>query len=231
MKPVVLITGASSGIGKATAKLFYKQGYNLVLSSRSEESLKQVTNNFSRERYQLVTGDIQEEATAKQLVAQTRKHFGRLDVLVNNAGVGVFGSVEETSARDFDVQMRTNVRGVFLLTKHALTLLKEQDEGQIVMVSSMAAKNFVPDASVYCASKWALRGFTGSLKHELRDTHIKVGSILPGSVDTPFFAKAGAQLNPERHLSPVSVAQAIFQLATQPVDADVDEVVLRPARK
>ncbi len=229
MDEVVLITGASSGIGRAVAKRFYAEGYNLVLTSRSELSLEEL--GFSSARVATLAGDIREESTARELVALATRRFSRLDVVVNNAGVGVFNSVEDVSAQEFSQQLDTNVLGPFFVVKHALPVLREQDRGQIVMVSSLAGKNFVAGGSAYCASKWALQGFTGSLKQELRDTHIKVGSVLPGSVDTPFFSKAGASLNQERYLAASSVAQAVLQLAQQPVDADVDEVVLRPALK
>lgn len=229
MTKVVLITGASSGIGQAIAKQFYTQGYNLVLNARSKESLQEAASGFAEERVALVLGDVSQEATAKRLVDEAKKRFGSLDVVVNNAGVGVFNKVEDTSREEFEKQLHTNVLGVFFVCKHALPVLREQDSGQFIMISSMAAKTHFAGGGAYCASKWALQGFTGSLKQELRDSHIKVASILPGSVDTPFFDKAGASLNQERHLEPSSVALAAWQVASQPVDADIDELVLRPA--
>lgn len=229
MAETVLITGASSGIGKATAELFYEHGYDLVLNSRSAGSLSAAAESFDDDRVALVAGDVGEEETARRLVAAATDRFGSLDVVVNNAGYAVFKPVEQLTREDFLGQLETNVLGVFFVCKHAVAVMRAQDRGQIVNISSMAGRNHFATGTAYTASKFAVQGFTGSLKKELRDSHVKVASVLPGSVDTRFFEKADMPLNQQRHLEPESVAQAVLQLARQPADADADELVLRPA--
>ena len=228
MEQTVIITGASSGIGQAAARRFYEEGYDLVVNSRSRERLAAAMSDFDEDRVRLVVGDVGEEQTARELV-QAAQEFGSVDVVVNNAGFGVFKPVEELSREDFEGQLRTNVLGVFFVCKHAVPVMRSQDRGQIINISSMAGKNHFATGTAYTASKFAVQGFTGSLKKELRDGHVKVAALLPGSVDTQFFEVADVPLNEQRHLEPETVAQKILEIAQQPADSDVDEVVLRPA--
>lgn len=225
----VLITGASEGIGKACVNTFYDAGYNVVLFSRSEYKLNAVVSDFEDERVLVVSGDVTDEDDVKRLVSDSKKKFGCVDVLINNAGLGIFKMIEDLSKDDFSKQLDVNVLGMFLVTKHVLPLMKEKDKGQIVNVSSMAGKNYFASGTAYSASKWAVMGFNGSLKQELRKTKIKVAVVCPGSVDTEFFDKAGMSPNKERLLKPESVSQKIFEIATQARDSDIDELVIRPA--
>lgn len=231
MAKTVIITGLSSGIGAATAKKFYKEGYNVVGFSRNLEKQRKVANKheFDPNRSLLIKGDVTKEEDVKNAVKQTIKAFKKIDVLVNNAGFGKFGIVEELELKDFEEQFSVNVFGVFLMTKHVLKHMKERDEGQIIMISSMAGKNHFKGGTAYASTKWALQGFTGCLKTELRPTKIKVGTILPGSVDTAFFDEVGMSPNPKRCLKPSDISRQIYNLANQDKHSDIDEIIVRPA--
>lgn len=231
MVKTVFITGLSSGIGAATAKKFYDEGYNIVGYSRNLEKQKKVAkqHGFENNRTLLLKGDVTKEEQVRQGVKKAIQTFKKIDVLVNNAGFGRFGTIEELELKDFQDQFSVNLFGVFLTTKHVLKHMKERDEGQIIMISSMAGKNHFKGGTAYASTKWALQGFTGCLKTELRPTKIKVGSILPGSVDTAFFDEVGTSPNPKRCLKPSDISRQIYNLANQDKHSDIDEIIVRPA--
>lgn len=231
MVKTVIITGASSGIGKEATKDFYNKGYNVVLFSRSKQKQEKVKSDLqlSQDKSLLIQGDVSKEEDVRRAVEKTLKKFDAIDVLVNNAGFGKFAPTEELTLKDFKDQFDVNLFGVFLMTKHVLLHMKKRNEGQIIMISSMAGKNHFSNGTAYASTKWALQGFTGCLKTELRPTKIKVGSILPGSVDTAFFKEMNMTPNQERLLKPKDVSKQILNLANQGKDSDIDEIVVRPA--
>lgn len=229
--PTAIITGASSGIGQHTARKLYADGYDLVLNARSLDGLKETVKDFSSQRYVLVAGDISDELVNNQLANEAIKNFSSIDVVIANAGYGVFKSVEELSREEFLGMLKTNTLGVFLTIQACLPTLRKQDSGQIIAISSMAGINHFATGSGYCASKWAVQGFMGSLKQELRDSHIKSACILPGSVDTPFFSRSEVELNQKRHLEVEAIVMHIHNVVNQPASSDLDEVVVRPAKK
>ena len=229
MSQVIVITGASSGIGRATAEQFAENGYTCVLNARSEDELKELASDLPG-NHRVVAGDITEEKTSVSLRDEI-EDLGRVDVLFANAGRGVFKPVEEFSKETFEDQFATNVTGVFLPVKHLLPVFRDQDEGSIIVTSSMAAKNTFKNGSAYAATKHAVEGFIGCVKQELRDSHVKCASILPGSVDTAFFNDKSFGPTEDRHLDAVDVAKTVQFVAEQPSTADLDEIVLRPARR
>lgn len=229
MTDVIVITGASSGIGLATAELFARESYTCVLNARSEADLKELADDLPGD-HEVVAGDITNESTSVELRTVVER-LGGVDVLFANAGYGSFKPVEEFSKDEFEDQFATNVTGVFLPIKHLLPVFRDQDEGSIIVTSSMAAKNTFKTGSAYAATKHAVQGFIGCVKDELRDTHVKCGSILPGSVDTAFFKDKDFGPTEDRHLSADDVAETVRFIAEQPGTADVDEIVLRPARR
>jgi len=155
--------------------------------------------------------------------------LGHIDILINNAGIGLFGNVEDMTKENFELQFEVNVFGVFLVTKVFLPYLKKIDAGQIINIGSLASKVGSAGGSAYCASKWAVLGFTKSLREELRNTQIKVAAVMPGYVNTNFFKAAGIHPNPERMMEPEEIAEIIFRVAEQPEGADTDEVVVKGA--
>uniref|UniRef100_A0A1Q3FSC2 Ketoreductase domain-containing protein n=1 Tax=Culex tarsalis TaxID=7177 RepID=A0A1Q3FSC2_CULTA len=190
---VVIITGASSGIGAATAKYLAKAGASLVLTGRNVENLQKVgreCESVAKVKPLLVTADICNEADNARVIAETVKKFGRLDVLVNNAGKGTYGSIETTSLSQLDDIMTTNLRGVFHLTQLAVPHLV-QSKGNVVNVSSVAGTRSFPNSLAYSISKAALDQFTRCVALELAPKGVRVNSVNPAVITTDFLRRMG----------------------------------------
>jgi len=192
---VVLITGASSGIGAGTAVYFAKLGSKLALNGRNEGNLKEVVKQcedagLPKEKILLVLGPVEEQASCEKIIGSTVDHFGRLDVLVNNAGILVGGGIETCSVEDFDKQMNVNVRSVFMLTKLAVAhLLKTK--GNIVNVSSVAGLRSFPNLVAYCTSKAAIDQLTKCIALDLGERGVRVNAVNPGVIVTDIHRRAG----------------------------------------
>lgn len=223
MKKNIIITGASKGIGKETAKQLQKK-HNVIITSSSTKNLKKTAT-------ELKTQHIKCDVTKEQDIINLKKELSKkqIDVLILNAGIGYFEKLEETTNKQYDQMFNTNVKGVFLTLKHFLPKLKKQNEAQIIIISSMAGINPVPNGSVYAATKWAIQGLTKSLKQEIRDTKIKVALILPGSVNTQFFDGKKITPNKKRILQPKAIANAIQTIIDQDKSSDIDEIIIRPS--
>jgi NADP-dependent 3-hydroxy acid dehydrogenase YdfG len=227
---VVLITGGSSGIGAAIARLFAARGARIVLAARSEHGLQQTVESLPSEAESLVIPtDVGDEAQVRVMVERTISRFGGIDVLVNNAGYGLFKSVTELTAEEFDDIQRVNLRGVFLCAKYVLPHMYEKKSGTVVTISSLAGKNGFPNGGAYCASKFGVMGLMECIFHEARRYDVRVVTIAPGSVDTPFFD--GAQMTPPnrgRILQAEDVAETVLLAATLPERALIRELDIRP---
>ncbi|CAH2991754.1 unnamed protein product [Chilo suppressalis] len=191
---VVLITGASSGIGAATAPEFAKLGASLVLTGRNKENLDEVSKqceNLSPRKLKplVVIGDINNESDVENIIKQTLDHYSRLDVLVNNAGILESGSIETTSLAQYDRVMNTNVRGPYQLTMLAAPHLVKT-RGNIVNVSSVTGLRSFPNVLAYCMSKSALDQFTRCVSLELASKGVRVNAVNPGVIDTGIHMKS-----------------------------------------
>ncbi|KAL7073393.1 hypothetical protein ACQ4LE_007253 [Meloidogyne hapla] len=193
-KAVAIITGASSGIGKATALLFAKNGYRLSLAGRNEINLKQVVDEcigFGLSNEQIVTtiGDVREEKTLFNIVKQTNEKFGQIDVLVNNAGIIDRGGAETTPLSVFDDLMDVNVKSLIRLTQLAVPYL-EKTKGNIINVSSISGICAFPAVTYYCMSKAAVDKFTECLAQELAPKGIRVNAVNPALIVTSLHRRA-----------------------------------------
>lgn len=189
---VAIITGASSGIGAATAVLFSKLGAKLVLHGRNEENLKKVVEDCKQHATEplLVLGDVTDTSTNEKLIEQTLNHFGRLDILVNNAGILESGSIENTSLEQYDRHMNINVRSIYHLTMLAAPHLAKT-KGNIVSVSSVAGWRAFPGVLAYCMSKAALEQFSKCLALELASKEVRVNCVCPGVTVTELHKRGG----------------------------------------
>jgi NADP-dependent 3-hydroxy acid dehydrogenase YdfG len=228
---VAIITGASAGIGRATARALAREGARLVLTARRQERL----DALIQEARALggdgvaVIGDARDEETALKTVAAA-KALGRIDILINNVGVGNYKKLVETSLDDYVEMMDANVRSTFLFTRHVVPVMIEQGEGLVLMISSMAGVYGFPGEAVYCATKFAQVGFAQGLDKELRPHGIKVGTINPGGVKTEFALGKGrteASVEQSDMLEPADVAAAIHFACTQPKGARIIQVQMR----
>jgi NADP-dependent 3-hydroxy acid dehydrogenase YdfG len=220
--PVFLITGASSGIGAATARLAAQAGYRLVLGARSEDRLQALAAELGgEERALAVRCDVASWDENVALVAAATEAFGRLDVAFANAGFGARrGWLEETPEHWRDMVL-TNVLGAAYTVRAAIPALKET-RGHVLLTGSVAGRRGVP-GSLYSATKWAVTGMGEAIRADLNDTGIRTTLIEPGMVDTPFFDNPG-----EGRLAPDDVARAVLYAVSQPPHVDVNEILIRP---
>ena len=187
---VAFITGAGSGIGEATAQLFAQNGAQVVVADRDEKNGRRVARTLGKHA-QFVRTDVASEPSVCAALATTVKKFGRLDVLVNNAGIGLVGDVTETSLTDFERLLRVNVRGVFLCSKHAVAQMLVQPRrgewsGTIINIGSVAGLVSIDRRFAYCATKGAVIAMTRSLAMDFVSQRIRANCICPGTVQTPF---------------------------------------------
>lgn len=188
---VVLITGASSGIGRSTAEIFLEKNYIVYGAARTEENLKYL-NEYQNGHYILM--DITEAKMRKNCIDEIINKEGRIDILINNAGYGAYGAVEEVPLKDVKKQFEVNLFGLSELTKLAIPKLREQQAGKIINISSIAGKVWTPLGGWYHASKFALEGLSDCLRNELKEFDIDVILIEPGAIETNWVETAGKNL-------------------------------------
>lgn len=236
---VAIITGASSGIGRATALALAGKGSRLSLLARSESDLSEVVEEakargVSDVRY--FACDVRDESAVDRAVVATLDGFGRIDVLINSAGLSLNGEVDGYSLEDWRAVIDTNLTGTFLTCRAVLPAMKRQGGGQIINISSGAGRNGIKEMAAYCASKFGVIGFTESLALEVRNQNIRVSVLLPGSVATDFSRVAkrsgGARTEAAREIgysmTAAEVASVIVAMLEQPDQAWISEVTLRP---
>lgn len=187
MDKVVLITGASSGIGLHTAKLFQTKNWKVAATMRKPENAAELSNIVDVECFRL---DVTEPASIRDAITATLDKFGRIDVVVNNAGFAVVGPFEAATQEQIERQIETNVYGVMNVCREILPYFREQKRGTIVNVASMGGRLTFPLYSIYHASKWALEGFSEALQYEVKDFGIKIKIIEPGPIKTDFYERS-----------------------------------------
>jgi 3-oxoacyl-[acyl-carrier protein] reductase len=229
---VAIITGASAGIGRESARALAGEGAQLVVTARREERLKELAAEINAlgTKAVYVVGDASEEATAKKTVQSAIDNFGRIDILLNNAGMGNYKDLIDTSLDEYDQMMNTNMRSGFLFTRYAVPHMIKQGEGTILMLSSMAGVYGFAGQAVYCATKFAQVGFAQSLDKELRPKGIKVGVICPGGVKTEFAIGAGRTeegVAKSAMLEATDVAGAVLLACTQSPGSRIIEIQMR----
>lgn len=226
---VALVTGASAGIGAASARALAAAGARLVLTARREERLTALVAEAGADAV-VVTGDATEEATAQRVVDTAIERFGQIDILINNTGVGNYKKLVDTSAADYDEMFLTNVRSTFLFSRYVVPHMLERKSGTILMISSMAGIYGFAGEAVYCATKFAQVGFAQALDKELRASGIKVGVICPGGVKTEFALGKGRTedgVAASAMLEPEDVAGAVLLACTQSPGSRIIEIQMR----
>jgi len=227
-----LITGASAGIGWASALALAGEGANLVLTARRQDRLLELKAAVQEAggRAECLVGDARQEETARQAVDLASTTFAALDILINNVGVGNYKNLVDTSAEEYDEMMDANMRSTFLFTRYAAPVMIKQGSGTILMISSMAGQYGFPGEAVYCATKFAQVGFAQALDKELRPYGIKVGAICPGGVKTEFALGKGRTeegVAASEMLDPEDVAGVVLLACTQSPRSRIIEVQMR----
>jgi 3-oxoacyl-[acyl-carrier protein] reductase len=229
---VAVVTGGSRGIGFAIAAALADLGFALVITGRDKEHLDRSCAELRSRglKCESIVCDVSSLASVTELGAQLRETYGRVDVLVNNAGIGGPACLlHELNPEDWDAIFDTNVRGAFYVMRAVVPLMIAAGAGHIINVSSLAGKNPLPRGAAYSSSKWALNGLTYSVAEELRAYNIRVSVVCPGSVDTEFSPHVGKAA--DRMLRPEDVAHVVTMLVTQRPQSFVSEVLLRPTQK
>jgi 3-oxoacyl-[acyl-carrier protein] reductase len=229
---VAVVTGGGRGIGAAVARKLAAMGASTVLCGRTLSSLKQTAEGIvgSGGQCDAVECDVCHLPAVEALARRVQQTFGRVDVLVNNAGIGGFGGpLHEMPPEQWDAVLNTNLRGVYYCIRAFAPMMMKARGGHIVNISSLAGKNALPGGAAYAASKWGLNGLTYSVAEELRGHDIRVAVVCPGSVDTELSPHAGK--DPGKMLQPDDVAHVVAMLVTQAPQAFASEVLLRPTQK
>ncbi|MDT7542700.1 MAG: hypothetical protein QOE33_2604 [Acidobacteriota bacterium] len=227
-----IVTGSTKGIGRAIAEALMREGMSVCVSGRDVDEIKRTVDELGDLSDAQITGavcDVRDAEQVRALFEHTVAELGGVDVLVNNAGVGLFGRVEEMSPADFRAVVETNLFGVFYCCREAIPLMKQRSGGYIINISSLAGANPHPEMSAYNASKFGLNGFSEALMQEVRQDGIKVSYIMPGSVNTAFGGDAPDE-SKSWQLQPADIARVVVNLLRHDERSLPSRVEIRPSR-
>lgn len=237
-KKVIVITGASSGIGEATARLLAASGHRVVLGARRTERLEALASEIRAQGgealYQAV--DVSQREQVEHLIHAAREQFGRVDVLINNAGIMPLAALELGKVEEWERMIDVNIKGVLYGIAAALPLMREQKQGHIINISSIGAYAVSPTAAVYCATKYAVRAITDGLRQEMTAGDIRVTNIAPGVTESELAdiisddetREMWQDIRRRAYLPAEAIAQAMLYAIDQPQGVDVNEIVVRP---
>lgn len=232
---VILITGASSGIGESTARILAKQGHLLVIGARREDRLKTLVREIdpsgTQVKYQ--TLNVTQRHSVQDFVNFALEQFGRIDVIINNAGIMPLSPMSALKLDEWDAMIDVNIRGVLHGIAAVLPIMQKQSHGQIINISSIGGLSVVPTAAVYCATKYAVRAISDGLRQEHQE--IRVTCVYPGVVESelahtitdPSAAQAMKEYR-QICIRPEAIANAIAHVINQSSDIDTSEIVIRP---
>ena len=228
---VALVTGGSRGIGQAIAHRLALLGVSVSICGRDRAALELAARELANTGVSVHSqvADVTKAADVADLVAKTETELGPVTILVNNAGVGLFGPAHEKTEADWDRVLDTNLKSVFLVSRAVASSMLRRGSGDIINISSLAGKNTFAGGGIYCASKWGVVGLSGCMAEDLRERGIRVSVICPGSVATEFSSR-GVK-DPSKVLSPEDVAHAVEAIVTQGPRSFLSEIHLRPLRK
>ena len=231
---VVVVTGASQGIGAAIARHFSEEGARVVLAARNKMGLETVAASLggARDNSLIVPADVTVRKQMKKIISSATRKFGRIDIFVNNAGVGIHKPLVETTEREFDIIFKTNLKAIYYSFLELIPLFKKQGGGQIINISSGAGRIGVPGLAAYSSSKAALNVFSEAVAGEVRNNNIKISVLAPASTDTNLMSNLSRKSRtPSRaavKLTVDEVAEAVVFLARQNVNAWTSMADIRP---
>jgi 3-oxoacyl-[acyl-carrier protein] reductase len=227
----VLVTGGSRGIGLAIARRLGQMGARLAICARSPERLESARLQLAADDVHALalTADVTRASEVSAAIERVHAEIGPIDILVNSAGLGIFGPFHERSELEWNTVLDTNLKSVFLMSRAVAPEMIGRRYGHIVNISSLAGKNAFANGALYCASKWGLMGLTNCMAEELRVHGIRVSAVSPGSVATEFSPHAGRDL--DKLLQPDDVAHAVAMILTERPQCFISEILLRPTQK
>jgi NAD(P)-dependent dehydrogenase (short-subunit alcohol dehydrogenase family) len=229
---VAIVTGSTKGIGLAVAHQLATAGASVVVSGRNQDDADAVAGEIASKAGGEVVGlacNVRDANECESLISAVVDRFGRLDILVNNAGLGIFRPITELSVEEYQVQIETNLNGVFYLSKASVPHLSATGDGWIINIGSLASRNTFAGGAGYNASKFGLLGLTEATMLDVRDKDVRVSIIMPGSVNTAFWMR---EQQPERtwRLEGEDCALAVMQLLAYPKEAHVSRIEMRPSQ-
>jgi len=227
---IAIVTGGTKGIGRGIAEALVREGISVCISARHQDEIDEAVTALNQSGRAIgLVSDVRDYNQVKALIDHTVKELGGLDILINNAGIGVFETVEETSPEEFRAVLETNVFGVFYCCHEAIPQMKKRGGGYIINISSLAGVNAHPRMAAYNASKFGLNGFSEALMQEVRHDNIKVSYIMPGSVNTEF---GGDSPSDEKswQLTPQDIARVVIDLLRHDDRALPSRIEIRPSK-
>jgi 3-oxoacyl-[acyl-carrier protein] reductase len=226
-----LVTGGSRGIGRAIALRLAALGSSVAVCGRDPQALQGVSEELQQRAARVFSqvADVTQSAEVARLIENTEAALGPISVLVNNAGIGLFGPAHEKSEADWDRVLSTNLKSVFLVSRAVAPSMIRRGSGDIINISSLAGRNAFAGGGLYCASKWGVLGLSACMAEDLREHGIRVSVVCPGSVATEFSGRGPK--DPSKALTADDVAHAVAMIATQGPQSFLSEVQLRPLRK
>ncbi len=240
MSKTILITGASSGIGEASARMFAKNGYRLILNARRKErliALKEALESEFNSDILLLPFDVRDQKGVEQGIKSLPKEWNEIDVLLNNAGIALgLGTIDKGHIEHWDTMIDTNVKGLLYVSKEVIPLLRKDGHGQIINIGSIAGKEVYDNGNVYCASKHAVDALTKAMRIDLASIPIRVGAVHPGAVETEFSLvrfegnneKAKVVYNGYENLVAADIAEAVYWMADRPLHVNINELTIMP---
>jgi 3-oxoacyl-[acyl-carrier protein] reductase len=217
MRRVVMITGSTRGIGLATAGEFLRNGDRVVVFCRHGEHVLKAKEHLlslgPSENIFTLAGDVRKEKDVKRILGRCLEHFGRIDLLINNAGIAVYKPVDETSEREWDDILDTNLKGTFLFIRQVVPVMKKQGRGMIINISSALGVEGEANFSAYCASKFGVIGLTRVVADETKGSGLRIYAVLPWAVNTTLLSGSDLDLDPSEVLAPEYLARKIFEAA------------------
>lgn len=238
--PVIIVTGAGKGIGKSIAEELARRSRaessfkpRLMLVSRTLDDLKGLQKDLASSgpaglKVEILAADIGDEGSAEKITQACLKVFGRIDCLVNNAGVGRFGDFKELTAEDLEYVFKVNLSGTFLLTQAVFKEMEKQKSGHIVFVTSIAAKKAFSQSSIYCMSKFGQQGLVEVLRLYGYKSGVRITNVLPGATFTPMWGTAMPPESVAKMMPPEAIARSIVDAIRLKAPANLDEIVIRP---
>jgi len=228
---IALVTGGNRGIGKAIALRLAALGADVAICGRDSATLLATADQLraSGVRVHSQAADVTRSADVSALVRQTESALGPISILVNNAGMGLFGAVHEKTEAEWDTLINTNLKSMFLVSRAVIPGMIERKSGDIINISSQAGKSTFAGGGIYCASKWAVQGLSGCMAEDLRAHGIRVSTVSPGSVFTEFSGRGPK--DPAKVLTANDVAHAVAMIATQGPQSFLSDINLRPLVK